>query len=199
MKISKVILASKSPRRRELLDQIKVKYECIPSTMEEIMEGDTPFEIVCSLSKQKISDVYNKIKDEIKENTLIISADTIVAFGDRILGKPRDEQDALEMLTMLSGKAHQVYTGVSIMYVNNGETRMHTFYECSDVFVSELSRENIIEYIATKEPMDKAGSYGIQGYFAKYVEKIDGDYNNIVGLPISRLYREAKDKFNIEL
>ena len=85
------------------------------------------------------------------------------------------------------------------MYVNNGETRMHTFYECSDVFVSELSRENIIEYIATKEPMDKAGSYGIQGYFAKYVEKIDGDYNNIVGLPISRLYREAKDKFNIEL
>ncbi len=199
MKISKVILASKSPRRRELLDQIKVEYECIPSTMEEIMEGDTPSEIVCSLSKQKISDVYNKIKDEIKENTLIISADTIVAFGDRILGKPRDEQDALEMLTMLSGKAHQVYTGVSIMYVNNGETRMHKFYECSDVFVSELSRENIIEYIATKEPMDKAGSYGIQGYFAKYVEKIDGDYNNIVGLPISRLYREAKDKFNIEL
>ena len=199
MKISKVILASKSPRRRELLDQIKVEYECIPSTMEEIMEGDTPSEIVCSLSKQKISDVYNKIKDEIKENTLIISADTIVAFGDRILGKPRDEQDALEMLTMLSGKAHQVYTGVSIMYVNNGETRMHTFYECSDVFVSELSRENIIEYIATKEPMDKSGSYGIQGYFAKYVEKIDGDYNNIVGLPISRLYREAKDKFNIEL
>ncbi len=197
MKIDEVILASKSPRRRELLDQIGVVYRCVPSEKPEVLTSTIPKDVVMELSRQKASDVAEIVEDG--RERLIIGSDTVVAFEDKILGKPKDEQDAFDMILMLSGKTHEVYTGVTVIYQNESQQEIHTFYECTKVFVDNLSEQNIRDYIATGEPMDKAGSYGIQGYFGKYVTGIEGDYNNVVGLPVSRLYREVKEKFSIEL
>ena len=197
MKIDELILASKSPRRRELWDQIGVVYRCVPSEKPEVLTSTIPKDVVMELSRQKASDVAEIVEDG--RERLIIGSDTVVAFEDKILGKPKDEQDAFDMILMLSGKTHEVYTGVTVIYQNESQQEIHTFYECTKVFVDNLSEQNIRDYIATGEPMDKAGSYGIQGYFGKYVTGIEGDYNNVVGLPVSRLYREVKEKFSIEL
>ncbi len=197
MKIDEIILASKSPRRRELLEQIGVSYRCVPSEKPEVITSTVPKDVVMELSLQKAMDVADMVSTEKKQ--LIIGSDTVVTFANQILGKPKDEKDACLMLQMLSGKSHEVYTGVSVIYQDGQKRETHTFYESTKVFVDELTEENIQTYIATKEPMDKAGSYGIQGYFGKYVTGIEGDYNNVVGLPVSRLYREVKEKFGIEL
>lgn len=126
---------------------------------------------------------------------LIVGADTIVAYKDNILGKPKDERDAVRMLTMLSGYTHQVYTGVCLLYVDEERTESHIFYEKTDVTMYRMSAGEIAAYVRTGEPMDKAGAYGIQGKCAVYIEKIHGDYNNVVGLPISRVYQEVKKYF----
>ena len=177
MKIDEVILASKSPRRRELLDQIGVVYRCVPSEKPEVLTSTIPKDVVMELSRQKASDVAEIVEDG--RERLIIGSDTVVAFEDKILGKPKDEQDAFDMILMLSGKTHEVYTGVTVIYQNESQQEIHTFYECTKVFVDNLSEQNIRDYIATGEPMDKAGSYGIQGYFGKYVTGIEGicDWN----------------------
>ena len=125
-------------------------------------------------------------------------ADTVVACDGKILGKPESEEDALKMLTLLQGRTHQVYTGVTILYGGRGERKRKTFHECTDVTCYPVSREEILEYIRTGEPMDKAGAYGIQGLWGIYVQKICGDYNNVVGLPAARLIHEAK-KLGIDL
>lgn len=216
-----IILASKSPRRRELLSQIDIDYRCIPSDKEEIITESEPDKAVTLLSGQKACDIEEQLickkssetkqNEETKQNTgentngvdrkdtIIIGADTVVAFDGRILGKPEDEEDAYHMLRMLSGKCHQVYTGVTVLYLCGNSRKELSFAECTSVYVRELSGQDITEYIKSGEPMDKAGAYGIQGKFAKFVEKIDGDYNNVVGLPISRLFHEVREKFGVDL
>lgn len=186
-----IILASASPRRKELLSQIGIVYEVIPSNTEEIITSTVPCEIVMELAKQKAEDVASKVKAPGK---IILGADTIVAFGDKVMGKPSDKEEAFTMISMLENDTHQVYTGVSLSYLNtNGQICSHVFYEKTDVFVYPMSKEEIFSYIETGDCMDKAGSYGIQGAFAAFIKGIKGDYNNVVGLPVGRVYQELKN------
>jgi septum formation protein len=172
----KIILASNSPRRKELLTKHNIAFDVIPSNIEEVVDLNmTPAENVMNLAKQKALDVYKKC-----QTAPILAADTIVAYDNEILGKPKDEMDAFRMLKLLSGKTHEVITGVA--FVCNGNTMV--YYEVSKVTFKELTEEEIIEYIKTKEPMDKAGSYAIQGIGSKFVLKFEGSYDNIVGLPV---------------
>lgn len=184
--MNKIILASASPRRKELLEQIGLPFTVAVSSVEEVITKTVPWEVVMELSAQKAMDV----KKQQKEDCIVIGADTIVVYDDgnggNILGKPKSEEEAFEMLNRLQGNVHQVYTGVTLCF---GEEVM-SFYECTKVYVYEMTKEQIQEYIKTGEPMDKAGAYGIQGRFAAFVKGIEGDYNNVVGLPVGRVYQE---------
>lgn len=177
-----IILASKSPRRKELLSFITTDFAVKSADVDETLpQGITPDKAVEYLSKIKAEPFKN-------ENDIVIGADTVVALDGKILGKPRDDADAFATLKMLSGREHSVFTGVSVIKGENIET----FSVQTKVKMFELTDEEIEEYIATDEPFDKAGSYGIQGKGSLLVEKIDGDYFNVVGLPISRLNRVLK-------
>ncbi len=177
-----IILASKSPRRKELLSFITTDFSVKSADVDETLpQGITPDKAVEYLSKIKAEPFKN-------ENDIVIGADTVVALDGKILGKPRDDADAFATLKMLSGREHSVFTGVSVI---KGE-KIETFSVQTKVKMFELTDEEIEEYIATDEPFDKAGSYGIQGKGSLLVEKIDGDYFNVVGLPISRLNRVLK-------
>ena len=189
--MSKVILASASPRRRELLSQIGIPFTVVTSTCEEKINSRLPDRVVCELSGQKAEDVWKQLAEA--GDYFVIGADTIVHYKGEILGKPEDEEQAYEMLKALSGHSHEVYTGVTFCYGKKGDRKVHTFYEKTDVVLYSMSKQEIEDYIATKEPMDKAGAYGIQGSFAAYIKEIHGDYNNVVGLPIGRLYQEWKE------
>ena len=191
----KIILASASPRRREILAGAGIHFEIITSGAEEKSTKTDPAELVEELSYIKASGTDTLVKDS---DSVVIGADTVVACDGKILGKPESEEDALKMLTLLQGRTHQVYTGVTILYDGRGERKRKTFHECTDVTCYPVSREEILEYIRTGEPMDKAGAYGIQGLWGIYVQKICGDYNNVVGLPAARLIHEAK-KLGIDL
>ncbi len=186
----KVILASASPRRSELLQRIGVSFHVIVSQVEEVITKEKPWEVVEELSFQKAIDVADNM--DTTEDVLVIGADTIVALDNRIMGKPRDLEDAKEMLQSLQGTTHQVYTGVTLVYIINGQRKCHTFFEKTDVQFYPMSDEEITYYVETKDPIGKAGAYGIQSLAGIYIEKIDGDYNNVVGLPIARLYQEVK-------
>ncbi|MBQ6845416.1 MAG: septum formation inhibitor Maf [Agathobacter sp.] len=205
--MSQIILASQSPRRKELLEQIGLEFEICPAKGEEMITKTVPEEVVMELSKQKAEEVaamvssYNETHKDITtpSDILVIGADTVVAFNGKILGKPKDEADAKEMLMMLSGNTHSVFTGVTLVLIDkSGRVGELVFYEKTNVKMHEMSEAEIDRYIATGEPMDKAGSYGIQGKCAIYIEKIDGDYNNVVGLPITRIYQELK-KIGIDI
>ena len=264
-----IILASGSPRRRELLTQIGIRFEVIPALSEERTESSDPQEICRSLATVKAEEVAQRIMDACKacavqqetENceagrigektegrtgdssnsgepeeeqpeirsisggtekrqpeirsisgetgkisslyagistevaasrrARVIGADTIVVLRREILGKPKDAADAARMLSELSGRAHEVMTGVCVIDICEGKRVSEaSFSECTKVYVSRLTPQDIEDYIATGEPFDKAGAYGIQGTFARYIERIDGDYNNVVGLPVGRLFRE---------
>ena len=177
-----IILASKSPRRKELLSFITTDFTVKSADVDETLpQGITPDKAVEYLSKIKAQPLKN-------ESDIVIGADTVVALDGKILGKPRDEADAFATLRMLSGREHSVFTGVSVI---KGE-KIETFSVQTKVKMFDLTDEEIEEYIATAEPFDKAGSYGIQGKGSLLVEKIDGDYFNVVGLPISRLNRVLK-------
>lgn len=179
-----IILASASPRRRELLTLAGIEYQVIPSSCEELLPPDiTPWEAVKCLAEQKCEDVFSHYPD-----CTVIAADTVVALGNIILGKPKNSEDAENMLRMLSGKIHTVYTGVCIMQ----KGRKELFYSASEVEFYELSDDEIKGYVASGEPMDKAGAYGIQGKGSLLVKRINGDYFNIVGLPIAELSRRLK-------
>ena len=182
----KVILASASPRRQELIKLIFDSVEILPADCDETLpEGIGAREAVEYLSKIK-----NEASSELTEKeNLIISADTVVAVGDKILGKPVDEEDARRMISLLSGKVHQVYTGVTLSL--NGKVK--TFSEKTDVEFFDLTEEEIEEYISSKEPYDKAGAYGIQGKAGLLVKGINGDYYNVVGFPIARLKRAIEE------
>lgn len=200
--MSRIILASASPRRKELLEQIGLEFEICPAKGEEIITKTVPQEVVMELSRQKAEEVavmvttYNEKHKEIvtPSDILIIGADTVVAYGGQILGKPKDEQDAKRMLSMLSGNTHSVYTGVTLCLIDpNGRVGEIVFYEKTDVTMFPIMEEEMERYIATGEPFDKAGSYAIQGKSAIFIEKIEGDYNNVVGLPVTRIYQKLKE------
>ena len=182
-----MILASQSPRRKELLSLITGNFEIIPAKGEErLPEGITPENAVLLLCEQKADEIFSSHKGQI-----IVAADTIVAADGKILGKPKDEADAFYMLKLLSGRVHSVYTGVCIIFEDGGKK---TFAEHTEVEFYPLSDEEIRAYVATGEPMDKAGAYGIQGKGSLLVKRINGDYYNVMGLPVARLARELKGK-----
>lgn len=186
------ILASASPRRKELLTQMGITdFQVIKSTVEEIITKTAPAEVVEELAEQKCMDIANMLHSS--GSSLIIGADTVVADQGHILGKPKDEAHAFTMLSNLRGHEHSVFTGVTLCLCDSARLQKKvTFHEETRVFMRSFSDEEINAYIATKEPMDKAGGYGIQGRGAVLVEKIYGDYNNVVGLPITRLYEEIR-------
>ena len=189
--MSKIILASASPRRKELLAKAGISFTVIPAAGEEKRTSENPGEAVQQLARDKAEWVAQSLA-ECEEGTLVIGSDTIVVFENRILGKPKDRRDAAETLEKLQGNTHQVYTGVTVLERKAGKWVEHTFFESTDVTFYPVSREEIQDYIATGEPMDKAGSYGLQGLFGIYVKGICGDYNNVVGLPVARLFHEMK-------
>lgn len=180
-----IILASQSPRRRELLSQMGMTYIVQPSVIEEKITKTNPWDVVMELAAQKAVDVFER---QNADNALVIGADTIVAYGTRILGKPKSEEDAIDMLHLLQGNTHQVYTGVSLVWPKG----RRTFCEKTDVEFYPMTKEEIADYVKSGLCMDKAGAYGIQTQFGVYVKRINGDYNNVVGLPIARLYQEMK-------
>ncbi len=197
----KIILASASPRRKQLLEQIGFEFEVWPSRCEEIITKTIPKEVCVELSKQKAVDVASSINTYNEEHAdiaqpqdlIIIGSDTIVAVGNEILGKPKNEQEAKTMLRKLSGKTHSVYTGVTFVFMaSDGRVGEYSFFDKTDVSVYEMSDDEIEEYVDTGDPLDKAGAYGIQGYFAKHIKAIEGDYYNVVGLPVGKLYHELK-------
>lgn len=185
----KIILASASPRRRELLHQIGMEFEVLPSQAEENTTSSKPSEMVKELSYLKAADSFNRLSEEEQKEAIVIGADTVVFYEGQILGKPGCREKAVKMLSLLQGKTHQVYTGVTLLCAGS---RPVSFYEKTDVTMFPMSEEEIEAYVATGEPMDKAGAYGIQGKCAAYIKEISGDYYNVVGLPIGRLYQEIK-------
>lgn len=188
-----IILASASPRRKEILENASVKFKVMISSIEELtLDGESPCQMVMRLAFEKGMDIASRQK-----NDLIISADTIVVIDNTVLGKPENEIEARKMITSLSGRTHQVITGISLINLDNNKKIID--YVISNVKFKNLSEEDINDYIRTKESLDKAGAYGIQGYGALLVDEIQGDYFNIVGLPISRLSDLLKKHFNINL
>lgn len=187
----KIILASASPRRKELLQQIGLQFEVKPASGDEIITETDPALVVEELSRQKAMEIAG----EMKENGIVIGADTIVTFENKIMGKPRDKEDAVQILSQLSGRSHKVYTGVTAIRCSDAKKEIITFSEPTEVVFYPVDKEEIFEYISTGEPMDKAGAYGIQGKGAAFVKEIHGDYNNVVGLPLARLYQEVLKKW----
>lgn len=215
-----LVLASASPRRRELLSQIGLEFTVMPSTKEENAKTTEAGALVQELSRQKAVDIWEQLsggqgqnpdanqgqnpdtdQEQISEETqapnlngkrqpelLVIGADTVVCCEGKILGKPHSREAAAEMLTTLQGRSHEVYTGVTLY----SQSETVTFFECTQVEFYPMTEVEISEYIDSKEPMDKAGAYGIQGLGARFVKGIRGDYNNVVGLPVGRLYQELK-------
>ena len=188
-----IILASNSPRRREILENAKVRFSVKGSHINEIIkDNESPEETVMRLAYEKALDISKDNKD-----ALVIGADTIVVINDTILGKPKDEQEAYDMIKLLSGKTHYVITGFAL--INLSLDKKVIDHQISKVTFKELPNDCIKDYIQTKESLDKAGAYGIQGYGALLVNNIEGDYFNIVGLPISKISDCLKDHFDINL
>ena len=176
-----IILASKSPRSRALLEQMGVRdFRIVTPDIDEHMDRDLPpAELVRQISLEKAQ----AVAAQADPNTVVIAADTVVALDGVVLGKPADKEEAFRMLSLLSGNRHQVYTGLTVL---RGEQVFSQWEETAVTFRS-LTAEEIEAYIATGEPMDKAGAYGIQGYGALFIEGISGDYYNVMGLPVCRL------------
>lgn len=180
----KIVLASSSPRRKELIKSITENAICIPANIDEsVPDGIPVFEIPEFLAVQKAKCVFASQQDAV-----VIGCDTLVILNGKIFGKPKDKSEAKNMLKELSGKTHEVITGCAVFC---GEKHI-SFSEVSKVTFFNLTDDEIEEYVSSGEPLDKAGAYGIQGKAALFVEKIDGDYNNIVGLPVARLNKYLK-------
>ena len=183
----RIILASGSPRRRELLAMAGFSFEVLPSDVDETADPKLPAdELVALLSERKALHLNDMLKDD---STVIIAADTVVAIDGLILGKPADEDDAFNKLSRLQGRPHMVFTGVTLL----SRKRHETFVESSKVFMRKLNEKEIRDYIATGEPADKAGAYAIQGLGSMLIEKLEGDFYTIVGLPLCRLNLALRD------
>ncbi len=199
-----LLLASASPRRAEILRRIGVSFTVLPADADESVSALlSPAETVAALSRRKARAVFLKCEAEkllfdgkaAGKEIPILAADTMVERGGRLLGKPHGEEDALQMLRTLSGKSHTVHTGVTVLYRGKEVSRM----VATEVFFRTLSDEEIRAYVRSGEPLDKAGAYGIQGIGALLVEKIVGDYDNVVGLPVAALYTLFRDEFSVSL
>ena len=190
MQKTKIILASASPRRKELMTMAGYEFEIKVSHKEEVYHSEAPDEIVKELSLLKAEDIA---ETEEKKNVIIIGADTVVAFDGKILGKPCSKEDAFQMIKSFQGQKHQVYTGVAILkYDLQGNKTIINQAVKTDVYVNSMTDEEIWNYIENDNVLDKAGAYGIQSGFAIHIEKIEGDYFNVVGLPISFIYEAMK-------
>lgn len=187
----KLILASASPRRKELLKILGLNFEIIPSMVEEKIIGKEPTLIATSLAEQKAQDVAKRV-----EEGIVIGADTIVALEGTILGKPESKEEAVRMLSMLSGKEHHVITGIALIDVVTKKTLVD--YELTKVFFRDLTAEEIENYVRTNEGLDKAGAYAIQGIGSILVKGIEGCYFNVVGLPLTKIYLLLQ-KFGIDI
>ena len=190
-----IILASESPRRKEIMETMGIPYIVMTSNVEEITKETEPEKIVQALAVLKTGAIEDRLEEHEKqgltlnnEDRIIIGADTMVFYKDHALGKPKDAKDAVKILRMLSDNTHEVITGVSIIIFKDGKREQISFAASTKVTVQPLTEEQIIEYIATGEPMDKAGAYAIQGKFGIFIRKIDGDYYNVMGLPITKIY-----------
>ena len=180
------ILASGSPRRKEILTRMGLTYEVLVSEVSEDHEDMAPEQIVLELSRRKAEAVAAILQNgQSAEDTCIIAADTLVAIDGEVLGKPADRRESYQMIERISGREHQVYTGVTLIRLPEGKT--DSFYEGTDVYVKELTPEDIQAYVDTGEGDDKAGAYAIQGLFGAHIERFDGDYDNVVGLPAKAL------------
>ncbi len=197
----KLVLASASPRRRQLMEQVGLEFEVWPSNAEEVITKTAPGEICVELSKQKAMDVaaqirkYNEDHPDITTGTdlIVTGADTIVVLDGNVLGKPKDEDDAVRMLKLLSGKTHSVFTGVTFVFMDrDGRAGEHSFFEETKVTFYPLDDEEIEVYVRSGDAADKAGAYGIQTGSAVFVKAIEGDYNNVVGLPVAAILQELK-------
>jgi len=190
MEIEHIVLASASPRRKELLTQIGIVPEIIVSHVEEKVTSDVPSEVVMELASQKAMDVAAGQKS----GTLVIGSDTVVAVDGRILGKPKSHEEAYEMVKSLAGRSHQVYTGVCMILkgADQSQDKKAVFFDETDVEIYPMTEQEIREYADSEEPMDKAGAYAVQGFFARYVKGLRGSYANVMGLPVSMLYQEMK-------
>ena len=193
--MSRLILASASPRRKELLKNLGYEFSIEVCDLEENSDKVKPYELVMDLAKVKAQAIMDMHKGE---EVIVLGADTVVANENEILGKPRNLEHAKEMISSLQGKTHQVYTGVCLCWNNEKINQQLTFFEKTDVEVYPMTSEEIEAYVATRECEDKAGSYAIQGLFSPYIKGIVGDYNNVVGLPVARIYQEIK-KLGLEI
>lgn len=189
--MKQMILASASPRRLELLRQVGIEPVVEPSHVQEVITSTIPGEVVMELSRQKAEDIAGLHRGE---PVIVLGADTVVAADGKILGKPKDREDAVRMVKLLQGRSHQVYTGVTMVFCEENSPKntspVITFFEETEVCVFPMTDRQVEAYVDTEEPMDKAGAYGIQGKFAAYVKGIAGDYNNVVGLPVGRVCQE---------
>lgn len=193
----KIILASKSPRRKELLENLGLKFQIITSEADECSDEKNPESLVKILAKRKGEAVVDKLTREGVDmtDTLVIACDTLVHFDGNILGKPKDRDDAHRMLCMLSGKSHSVSSGVYLYY--NGKAIID--HKTTKVDFAGLTEQEIQSYLDTDEPYDKAGAYAIQGKASVFIEGFCGDYFNVVGLPVRKLYEMANINFGIKL
>lgn len=192
-----LILASSSPRRQELIKMLRLPYRIAVSDIDESMpHGTPPDAYVERLSLRKAKAVSDRIRENGGEPGIVIGSDTVVVLDGDILGKPADERDAFAMLKKISGRTHQVYTGITCIGTESGKTV--TRHEVTHVTMKRLTDDQIRRYIATGEPLDKAGAYAVQGIGATIVEKIEGDYFNVVGLSI-RVLSEMLAEFGIDV
>ena len=187
----KLILASASPRRKELLGHLKIPFEIHTLNIPEESHHTDPVEFCRHIAILKGDAVFEDYKKKKHQNLLVVSADTIVALEKKIYGKPRDIQDARLILSELSGKTHSVFTGVSIKILHNGKELQHSFVEESKVTFDTITNELMIRYLDTKDSLDKAGAYGIQGASLTFISKVEGCYANVVGFPLSLFTKEC--------
>lgn len=181
-----LVLASGSPRRREILAQVGIRFRVVTSGVPEEIPAAAPEKVAAGLARQKAEAVAALPE---AQGCVVLGADTVVVCDGEILGKPKGREEASRMIRKLQGRRHEVFTGAAL--VADGECRV--FAERTVVTVSPMAAEEIAAYVDTPEPYDKAGGYGIQGQFARYIERIEGDYYNVMGLPVCRICRELKE------
>lgn len=186
----KIILASRSPRRRELMDLAKFDYEILVSDFEEKVDTKLPLE---EQSKELAFGKAKAVFDNTQGDRAIIGSDTLVILGENQLGKPKNREEAVQMLKNLQGRSHFVYTSLAVLIEEKGEYKEYKELSKARVFIKKMSDAEIESYVDSEEPFDKAGAYAIQSCFAVFIEKIEGDYASIVGLPISRLHSILKE------
>ena len=190
----KVILASQSPRRRELMDLAKIDYEVIVSEFDEIVDKKFNLEEQSKeISFGKANDVFNNTQG----NRIVIGADSLVILDGEQLGKPKDREEAVEMIKKIQGRCHIVYTSIAVLVENDGEYKEYKELYEAKVYVKPMTDDEIEKYVESGEPFDKAGGYGVQTSFAVFVEKIEGEYSVIIGLPLCRIYEILKENNGI--